>query len=137
MYFFTIQGSIELKDQCVGKFVFFLKTLSLTCKQLPYHRILTRTSLCLCLISSPYKDPNNIGSEVKSLSHVRLFSTLWTVAHQAPPSMEFSRQESWSRLPFLSPGDLPDSGIKPGSPTLQADAFPSEPSEKPNNQAPT
>ena len=44
----------------------------------------------------------------------------WTVAHQAPLSMGFSRQEYWSGLPFPSPGDLPDPGIKPGSPALQA-----------------
>ena len=65
--------------------------------------------------------------KVKSLSRVRLFATLWTVAHQAPPSMEFSRQEYWSGLPFPSPGDLPNPGTKPGSPSLQADALPSEP----------
>ena len=47
----------------------------------------------------------------------------WTVAHQAPPSMGFSRQEYWSGLPFLSPGDLSDPGIEPRSPTLQADAL--------------
>ena len=64
---------------------------------------------------------------VKSLSHVRLFVTPRTVAHQAPPSMEFSREEYWSGLPFPPPGDLPDPGIKPGSPALQADALPSEP----------
>ena len=52
------------------------------------------------------------------------------VAYQAPPSMGLSRQEYWSRLPFPSPGDLPDPGIKPESPTLQADALPSEPSGK-------
>ena len=51
-------------------------------------------------------------------------------AHQAPPSMEFSRREYWSGLPFPSPGGLPDPGIKPGSPTLQADALPSEPPGK-------
>ena len=51
----------------------------------------------------------------------------WTVAHQAPPSMEFSRQDYWSVLPFPSPGDLPDPGIEPRSPTLLADALPSEP----------
>ena len=66
---------------------------------------------------------------MKSLSHVELFATPWTVAHQAPPSMEFSRQEYWSGLPFPSSGDLPDPGIKPGSPTLQADALLSEPPE--------
>ena len=59
--------------------------------------------------------------KVKSLSRVRLFATPWTVACQAPPSMGFSRQECWSGWPFPSPGDLPDPGIEPGSPTLQAD----------------
>ena len=64
---------------------------------------------------------------VKLLSHVRLFATPWTVDHQAPPSMEFSRQEYWSGLPFHSPGYRPNPGIEPGSPALQADALPSEP----------
>ena len=67
------------------------------------------------------------GSEVKLLSHVQLFVSPWTVAHQAPPSMEFSRQEYWSGLPFPSPGVLPDPETEPRSPTLQADALPSEP----------
>ena len=58
--------------------------------------------------------------------------TPWTIAYQAPPSMGFSRQECWSGLPFPSPGDLPDPGIKPGSPALQADALPSETPGKPN-----
>ena len=52
------------------------------------------------------------------------------VAHQAPPSMGFSRQEYWSGLPFPSPGDLPDPGIKPGSPAFQADALTSTTREK-------
>ena len=60
---------------------------------------------------------------VKSLSCFPLFATPWTVARQAPPSMEFSRQEYWSGLPFPSPGDLPNSGTEPGSPTLQVDAL--------------
>ena len=64
---------------------------------------------------------------VKSLSRVRLFVTPWAEAHQAPPSMEFSRQEYWSELPFPCPADLPDPGMEPGSPTLRADASPSEP----------
>ena len=68
--------------------------------------------------------------KVKSLSRVRLFATPWTVAYQALPSMGFSRQECWSGLPFPSPGDLPDPGIEPGSPALQADALPSEPPGK-------
>ena len=65
--------------------------------------------------------------KVKSLSHVQLSVTLWTVTYQASPSMGFSRQEYWSGLPFPSPGDLPDPGIEPGSPALGADALTSEP----------
>ena len=65
--------------------------------------------------------------KVKLLSCVGLFVTLWTVAYQAPPSMGFSRQEYWSGLPFPSPGDLPDPGIKPRSPEFQVDTLPSEP----------
>ena len=56
--------------------------------------------------------------KVKLLSPVRLFATPWTVDYQASLSMEFSRQEYWSGLPFPSPGDLPNPGIEPGSPTL-------------------
>ena len=69
--------------------------------------------------------------KVKSLHCVRLFVTPGTVAYQATPSMEFSRQEYWSGLLLPSPGDFPDMGIKPGSPTLQAGALPSEPPGKP------
>ena len=57
--------------------------------------------------------------------------TPWTVVYQGPLSMGFSRQEYWSGLPFPSPGDLPNPGIKPGSPALGADALPSEPPGKP------
>ena len=67
---------------------------------------------------------------MKLLTHVQLFAIPWTVAYQAPPSMEFSRQGYWSGLPFPSPGDLPDPGIEPRSPALQADALPSEPPGK-------
>ena len=66
------------------------------------------------------------------LSRVQLFATPWTVAYQAPLSMGFSSQEYWSGLPFPSPRDLPDPGIEPGSPALQTDALPSEPSGSPN-----
>ena len=57
--------------------------------------------------------------------------TPWTVAHQAPLSMEFSRQAYWSGLPFPSPENLPYPGIKPGSPALQANSLPTEPQGKP------
>ena len=69
--------------------------------------------------------------EVKLLSRVQLLVTP-TVAHQAPLSMGFSRQEYWSAFPCPSPGDLPDSGIEPRSPALQADALTSEPLGKSN-----
>ena len=72
-----------------------------------------------------------VKSEVKSLSHVRLFETPWTVAYEAPPSMGFSMQECWSGLPFPSPGGLPDPGIEPRSPTLHTDVLPSELRRKP------
>ena len=65
-------------------------------------------------------------SEVKSLSRVWLFAAPWTIAYQASLSMGFSRQEYCGGLPFPSPGDLPDPGIKPRSPTLQADSLPSK-----------
>ena len=64
-------------------------------------------------------------------SHVLLFATLWTVAHQAPLSMGFSRQEHWNGLPCPLPGNLPDPGIEPRSPALEADSLPSKPPGKP------
>ena len=66
------------------------------------------------------KAMTNLWKSEKSLSRVQLFVTPWTGAYQAPPSMEFSKQEYWSGLPFPSPGDLPVPGIEPSSPALQA-----------------
>ena len=68
---------------------------------------------------------------MKSLSRGRLFATPWTIAYNPPLSMGFSMQEYWSGLTFLSPGDLPNPRMKPRSPALQADTFPSELSGKP------
>ena len=68
------------------------------------------------------------------LSCVQLFVTPWSVAHQAPLSLGFPRQEYWSGLPFHSPGDLSDSWIQPRSPTLQADSLLSEPPGKSQNR---
>ena len=65
--------------------------------------------------------------KVKSLSHVWFFATPCTVAYQIFPSMEFSRQEYWSGVPFLSLGTLSDPGVEPRSPTLWTDAVPPEP----------
>ena len=64
-------------------------------------------------------------------SHVQLFVTPWTIACQAPLSMEFSRQEHWNGLSFLSPGDLLDPEIEPRSFASQTDSSPSEPPGKP------
>ena len=72
--------------------------------------------------------------KVKWLSHVRLFVTPWTVVHQAPLSMEFSRQVYWHKLPFHSSGDVPGPGIDPKSPTLQAYSLPKELPVKPLQQ---
>ena len=83
----------------------------------------------MCLKVQNLSDSSEVC--VKSLSHVRLIATPWTVARQAPLSMGFSRQEYWSGLPFPSPGNLPNPGIEPGSPALQADALSSEPPQKP------
>ena len=71
------------------------------------------------------------GKEGKQLGHVQLFATPWAAACQDPPSIEFSRQEYWSGLPFPSPRNLPKPEMKPGSPALQADALPSKPPGKP------
>ena len=92
-------------------------------------------SLCLTL---PFPCPllgvngnNLLDNESESVSHSVVSDSLWspwTVAHQASLSMEFSRRQYWSGLSFPPPGDLPDSGIEPGSPALRTDSSPSEPS---------
>ena len=88
----------------------------------------------LCMIGSRFI--HLIGTEEHSESESEVAQSCptlcdpWTVAHQAPPSMGFSRQEYWSGVPFPSPGDLPDPGIEPRSPTLQADALTSAPPGK-------
>ena len=64
-------------------------------------------------------------------SRVRLCATPQTAAHQAPPSLGFSRQERWSGLPFPPPGDLPGPGIEPTSPALAGGFFTAEPLGKP------
>ena len=89
-----------------------------------------------CMILTEVEEVSRIHRKerknVKSLSRVQLLATLWTVVYQAPPSMGFSRREYWSGLPFPIPGNLPDPGIEPGSPTLQVDALISEPPGKQN-----
>ena len=77
--------------------------------------------------SAPQQDSGcKAGLVLSHFSHVRLFATLWTVARQAPLLVGLSRQEYWSELPFPSPGDLPDPGIEPRSPSLQANSLTSD-----------
>ena len=81
-----------------------------------------------------YIDVPCVSVSQKSLSRVRLFVTPWSVALPASPSMEFSRKEYWSGLPFHSPGDLPDSGTEPmflASPALVGEFFTTPPPGKP------
>ena len=78
-------------------------------------------SVCVCVCVCVY---------VRAFSHVQLFVTPWTVAHQSPLPVEFSRQEYWSGLPLPSPEDLPDSGIECRSLALQVDSLPSQPPGK-------
>ena len=103
-------------------------------------------------VSISFSNAGKWKGKVKSLSHVRLLSTPWTAAYQAPPSMGFSSQEYWSgvpspdctfhgilqarileSVPIPSLVDLPNPGIEPRSPTLQADSLTSEPQGKPKN----
>ena len=89
--------------------------------------ILANPTSQLCLLWTLLD--NHYGRD-RSVSH-SVVSDSWTVARQAPLSKGFSRQEHWSGLPFPSPGDLPNLGIEPGYPPLQADSLPSEPLKKP------
>ena len=81
---------------------------------------------------SPGSSPLCMYVHAKSLSRVRLFVTLWTVAHQAPLSLGFPREEYWSGLPFPSSGDLPNPGVKPASFALAGEFFTTELPEKPS-----
>ena len=105
-------------------------------KQLcPFHwrKILSPSSKVICYINILEKIVQNKNSQCFWWEDVHTSKKPfpWTVAYQALPCMGFSRQQCWSGLPFPSPGDLPDSGIEPGSLALQADALPSEPWGKP------
>ena len=114
--------NIPGKNSAVGC-RFLLQGIFLTQRQNP--GLLHCRQILYCVSHQIEYSP--VANIVKSLSHVRLFETLWTVAYQASPSMGFSRQKYWSGLPFPSPGYLPDPGIEPRSPTLEADAITSEP----------
>ena len=117
--------------------------LPLSRNQLPSSRAQPHSSLCtwiyLPVLPSPLwsfeqllHNTVDFPPSQGSCSVVFDSANRWTVAYPASPSMEFSRQEYWSGLPFPSPRDLPDPGIEPRSPTLQAGALPSKPPGKPS-----
>ena len=92
---------------------------------LDYDRAASRSLFLLSLMTRWLLTPHSSGGGLIAKSCPTL-ATPWTVGHQAPLSMGFSRQEYWSGFPFHSPGDLPNPGIKPRSPALQADSLPTE-----------
>ena len=113
---FTV--TLDSKTNCLQ----LLKAIKLKSPSAPNTASLeSRTVTLLCSLKKISFAPSIIYSNctlcmlAQSLSHVRLFATSWTVAHHAPLSIGFSRQEGWRVLPFLSPGDLPDPGVKAGS----------------------
>ena len=79
----------------------------------------------MCVLVAQYSE-QAMKSESEVAQSCPTLCDPWTVARQAPLSMGFSRQEYWSALPFPSPGDLPDPGIKTRSPALQADSLPTK-----------
>ena len=113
--------------RCIISFTVFLSWLKVY-RKLLFHYLSILFRATPLQVSEKWKWTDTM------LSRVRLFATPWTVAHQAPPPIGFSRQEYWSGLPFPSPGDLPDPGIKPRFPALQADALTSEPPGKPSSK---
>ena len=93
-------------------------------KQVPYFEgKVSRPSWCIGHKVREKRDEPKIAV-VELLSRVQLSATPWTVAHEAPLSMGFPRQEYWSGVPFPPPGDLPNPGMEPVSPALQADSLP-------------
>ena len=118
---------------CTAPWFYFLVSVQVLIWHVPsvYHNFpFSLLAYLFTLIQYTYLNTHcvsgKVPGEVKLLSSVQLFVTPWGVAYQTP-SMRFSRQEYGSGLPFHSPKDLSDPGIEPGSPTLQADALPSEP----------
>ena len=118
--------------EAMSELEYWLRTLHIFTRK-HYYSITSHIICRICLFNLRYT-----YYEVKwRQSLCQLFATPWTVAYKAPLSMEFSRQEYWSGLPFPSPGDPPDPGVKPRfkprSPALQADALPSEPPGEPTH----
>ena len=108
----------------ITKFRLKLKKVGKTTRLFSYESESENEVAQSCLTLSDAMDCSLPGSSLYGILQARVLE--W-VAYQAPPSMGFSRQEYWSGLPFPSPGDLPDPGIEPGSPTFQENALTSEP----------
>ena len=106
------------------KYIYIYIYVCIMCIYVCVYYVYVCVCVCVCIYIYIYI------VKMKSLSCADS-ATPWAVAYQAPLSMGFSRQAYWSGLPFPSPGDLPDPGIKLGSPTLQADSLPSESPGKP------
>ena len=116
--------NLKCIDNVKQQFPLLLSMKVLKCQDLissEYHSFCIRKTL-ICLLAYSLMLCGHVSCSVMSNS-----VTPWTVVHQAPLSMEFSREEYWSGLPFLSPGDLSKPGIEPRSHALQADSLPSEP----------
>ena len=120
----AVQGILESSPapqfKCINSLVlaFFMVQLSHLYMTTGKTIALTIGSFVLKVMSLLFNTLSRFKVKVKSLSHVWFFATPRTVGYQVPPSVGFSRQEYWSGLPFPSPGDLPNTGIEPGSPTL-------------------
>ena len=117
---FTIGSFLLLRFTCLPVFTHTQVKLTV----LWFHELSFSYSVFCASGAFPYL--TNIWSlfkvKVKTLSGARLFATMWTVAFQAPLATGLSRWEYWSGVPLPSPGDLPNPGIQPGSPPLQADS---------------
>ena len=103
----------------------------LNSKQKPKKESQKKIQLFFLIVKTRRKTPYGLCAQ--SLSRVQFFATPWTVAHQAPLSRGFSRQEYQSGFPCPLPGDLPNPGIEPRSPTLQVDSLSTEPQGKPKD----
>ena len=123
-----INGAREEREKIKCRYV-------VCCKMLHFALPMLKSPTCLETFDGHMMKLPHSHNEVLSVCsvscHVQLFVTLWTVALQAPLSMGLSRQEYWSGFPCSPSGDLPNPGIEPQSPTLQADSLPYEPPGKP------
>ena len=119
-------------DMMIFSFYLVCFTFSISYSMLPLHLVYVFQFLHLFFIFFGVLSQALIKHSRKPFVYIYIFTTPWTAAYQAPPFMGFSRQEYWSGLPFPSPGELLDPGIKPRSPTLQADALTSAPPGKPS-----